>query len=256
MMISVSTFRRRLSMAPPAWLARRRPSNVNGYVTTPTVRLPFSLDRRATTGAAPLPVPPPIPAVMNTKSASDTASFNWSRDSSAALSPSSGFPPVPRPRVNLSPICTVFDASELSRACASVFTAQNSTPPRPELIILFTALPPPPPTPMTLMRASSMRRGGRRLSEFSRLHDGASLLFLVCDLRRLLLRRDTRTFDPRVRQAGMRTSVRVVRAHGPPRRLEHELLRVRMAGSVHTALGTARSDGRAADMVAEAQRQP
>ncbi len=44
-------------------------------------------------------------------------------------------------------------ALELS-ACASVLTTMNSTPSRPKLIIVLTALPPEPPTPMTLMRAS------------------------------------------------------------------------------------------------------
>ena len=39
---------------------------MKGYVTTPTVRMPASLDMRATTGAAPVPVPPPMPAVMKT----------------------------------------------------------------------------------------------------------------------------------------------------------------------------------------------
>ena len=40
-----------------------------------------------------------------------------------------------------------------SSACASVLTTMNSTPSRPKLIIVLTALPPEPPTPMTLMRA-------------------------------------------------------------------------------------------------------
>ena len=47
---------------PPLFL----PSKLKGYVTTPTVRMPLSLESCATTGAAPVPVPPPIPAVMNT----------------------------------------------------------------------------------------------------------------------------------------------------------------------------------------------
>ena len=75
--------------------ALRRPSKLNGYVTTPTVRCPASLAILATTGAAPEPVPPPIPAVINTRSASATASWIASMDSSADFSPSSGLPPVP-----------------------------------------------------------------------------------------------------------------------------------------------------------------
>ena len=42
------------------------PSKWKGLVTTPTVRMPCSRAARAMTGAAPVPVPPPMPAVMNT----------------------------------------------------------------------------------------------------------------------------------------------------------------------------------------------
>ena len=42
------------------------PSISKGFVTTPTVKIPKSLAIRATTGVAPVPVPPPIPAVRNT----------------------------------------------------------------------------------------------------------------------------------------------------------------------------------------------
>ena len=47
---------------------RREPSKPNGLVTMPTVSAPSSRAMRATTGAAPVPVPPPSPAVMNTMS--------------------------------------------------------------------------------------------------------------------------------------------------------------------------------------------
>jgi hypothetical protein len=43
---------------------RRVPSNRNGLVTTPTVSTPFLRATSAMTGAAPVPVPPPIPAAM------------------------------------------------------------------------------------------------------------------------------------------------------------------------------------------------
>jgi len=39
---------------------------VKGLVTTPTVRMPSERATSAITGAAPVPVPPPMPAVMNT----------------------------------------------------------------------------------------------------------------------------------------------------------------------------------------------
>ena len=44
------------------------PSNPNGLVMMPTVSAPISDAMRATIGAAPVPVPPPAPAVMNTMS--------------------------------------------------------------------------------------------------------------------------------------------------------------------------------------------
>ena len=66
-------------MASCAPASRRRPSKVKGRVTTPTVRLPASLEMRATTGAEPLPVPPPMPAVMKTRSAPFTADSMASR---------------------------------------------------------------------------------------------------------------------------------------------------------------------------------
>ena len=44
------------------WLERRRPSKLKGVVTMATVRMPIAFAVAATTGAAPLPVPPPMPA--------------------------------------------------------------------------------------------------------------------------------------------------------------------------------------------------
>ena len=43
-------------------------SKLKGKVTIATVRIPKSLHTFATTGAAPVPVPPPIPAVTKTRS--------------------------------------------------------------------------------------------------------------------------------------------------------------------------------------------
>ena len=42
------------------------PSNPKGLVTTPTVSIPISFAKLSYNGAAPVPVPPPIPAVTNT----------------------------------------------------------------------------------------------------------------------------------------------------------------------------------------------
>jgi len=50
-----------------------RPSNINGFVTIEIVSAPTSLAICATTGAAPVPVPPPSPAEINTMSAPSKA---------------------------------------------------------------------------------------------------------------------------------------------------------------------------------------
>ncbi len=60
------------------------PSNGNGLVTTATVKIPISRATCATIGAAPVPVPPPIPAVINTISAPRNTSAMRSLSSSAA----------------------------------------------------------------------------------------------------------------------------------------------------------------------------
>ena len=64
--ISESTLASSSDKPASALVMRRPPSQSKGLVTTPTVRMPISRATRATTGAAPVPVPPPMPAVMNT----------------------------------------------------------------------------------------------------------------------------------------------------------------------------------------------
>ena len=64
----VSTSSESDAMPFSAACMRREPSKPNGLVTMPTVSEPSSRAMRATTGAAPVPVPPPSPAVMNTMS--------------------------------------------------------------------------------------------------------------------------------------------------------------------------------------------
>ena len=129
------------------------PSNVNGLVTTPIVKIPNSFAVAATIGAAPVPVPPPIPAVTNTISAPLIISAISVLLSSAAWAPISGFAPAPSPLVNFSPICIFVPAFEVVSACLSVFNAINSTFFIPASIILFTALFPAPPTPITFIVA-------------------------------------------------------------------------------------------------------
>ena len=102
-MRSVSTFARRASIPSVAKYERFDPSKPNGRVTTPTVKAPSSLAICAITGAAPVPVPPPIPAVMKIISEPSRACDTVSADSSAARLPTSGCAPAPKPRVNFGP---------------------------------------------------------------------------------------------------------------------------------------------------------
>ena len=153
MTMSVSTSSDRRPMPSSAWRARRLPSKRNGRVTTPMVRAPSERAIFATTGAPPVPVPPPSPAVTKTMSAPLRVSSISSAWSSAAWRPVSGFAPAPRPLVSSRPMSSLTSASLMSSACASVFTAMNSTPLRPSSIMRLTALTPPPPTPTTLMTA-------------------------------------------------------------------------------------------------------
>ena len=67
------------SIPRSACCARRRPSNENGRVTTPTVSASSSRASSATIGAPPVPVPPPSPAVTKIMSAPFSASFSSSR---------------------------------------------------------------------------------------------------------------------------------------------------------------------------------
>ena len=153
MTMRVSTFSFRRWMPCSACTARRRPSKLNGRVTTPMVRAPMLLATSATTGAPPVPVPPPLPAVMKTMSAPFRISSISSRCSSAACRPTSGSLPAPRPRVSSRPMSSLASASLISSACASVLMAMNSTPLSPASIMRLTALTPPPPMPTTLITA-------------------------------------------------------------------------------------------------------
>ena len=80
------------------------PSNANGVVTIATVMIPFFLASSAITGIAPVPVPPPSPAVKNSRSAPSIALSIRSMLSLAAFSPISGLAPAPLPLVSSFPI--------------------------------------------------------------------------------------------------------------------------------------------------------
>ena len=101
----VSTFCLKSSKPFSAYSFLNPPSVQKGTVTTPTVNISFSLAIRAITGAAPVPVPPPIPAVINSILVLDSNnSVIRSMLSSAALRPTSGLAPAPNPSVKSSPI--------------------------------------------------------------------------------------------------------------------------------------------------------
>jgi len=102
-------------------------SKENGFVTTHTVRIHNSFAACAITGAAPVQVPPHIPAVIKSISVSSKCLLISSIFSSAAFLPISGFAQAHNHLVKLSQIFTLSFAKLFSNACASVFTAINST---------------------------------------------------------------------------------------------------------------------------------
>ena len=160
MLIKVSTFGNNLFIPLIALCILTFPSNLKGFVTTATVSIPSSFAILATIGAAPVPVPPPIPQVMKTISAFFWVSVSRSNariasfDSFAALSPISGRAPQPLPPVIFSPIVTLFAARQCLKSCISVLTPTNSTPLTPSSIIRLTALLPAPPIPKTTILAT------------------------------------------------------------------------------------------------------
>ena len=149
----VSTLAFKFSIPDRALLIRAFASKRNGLVTTPTVRIPMSFAIFAMTGAAPVPVPPPMPQVTNTMSAPLIACAISSELSSAAFWPTSGFAPAPNPLVSFSPICMAVGALQNCSACLSVLMPMNSTPAIFSSTMRFTALLPAPPTPITMIFA-------------------------------------------------------------------------------------------------------
>ncbi len=148
--ITVSAARLRVSRPSSALINRAR-STINGDDTIPTTIAPCFFAISATIGADPVPVPPPIPAVMNTRSAPFKASSSVPRASSAARLPISGYPPAPRPLVIDPPIKIFLSALTMLRCCLSVFNAIISAPATPMRYSLLIVLFPAPPHPITLI---------------------------------------------------------------------------------------------------------
>ena len=146
-----STYFFNFSIPASACAIRFLPSQLKGLVTKAIVKIPKSLAICATTGAAPVPVPPPIPAVINNISVLSRALVICSLTSNAAFSPIFGSAPHPSPFVVSTPNCNLFGTSLQLNTCKSVFINQKSTPASLAWNILFTAFPPPPPTPATFI---------------------------------------------------------------------------------------------------------
>ena len=92
-----------------------------------TVSSPISLVSLAMTGEAPVPVPPPMPAVMKIIRVPDSSRYCLISGSvsTAALRPFSGSLPAPRPSL---PRRIFFSTGLLSSACWSVLQTMKSTP--------------------------------------------------------------------------------------------------------------------------------
>ncbi len=144
---------RRFSNPSSAFTVRAR-STLNGVETIPTTIAPSSLAIFETTGAAPVPVPPPIPAVTNTRSASPRTSLIVPCAISVARSPILGSPPAPRPLVSDLPTRILVSASIILRCCLSVLIATVSAPLTPRLYSRLTVLFPAPPAPTMTIRGS------------------------------------------------------------------------------------------------------
>ena len=117
-------------------------------VTIPMVNIPIFRATLATTGAEPVPVPPPMLAVINTifvpslNRCSMSAIFF-----SASDFPISGFPPAPSP----SPSSILTGTGDGASDLLSVLHTASVTPEIFSSYMFLTALHPPPPTPITLM---------------------------------------------------------------------------------------------------------
>ena len=129
-------------------------STENGVVTTATTRAPERLASSATIGAIPVPVPPPRPAVTNTRSAPPTIFVMTSLPASAQRRPVTGSPPAPSPRVMCLPTSSFCIALVWSRCCLSVLIATVTAPSTPMWVIRFIVLLPEPPHPQTRIRGS------------------------------------------------------------------------------------------------------
>jgi hypothetical protein len=157
--IRVSTTSFTLSSPSIAFSSLLLHSKLKGFVTTHTVSTHISFAACAITEVAQVPVPPHIPHVMKSISVSDKYLLISSIFSSAAFLPTSGFAQAQSHLVKFNQMFIFLFAKLFSKACASVFTAINSTPSIHSCTILFIVFPPAPPTQITLILAQGINSG-------------------------------------------------------------------------------------------------
>ena len=183
----VSTFFASSSTPSRARLIFFSPSHKKGMVTMPTVSMPISLLTLAMTGAAPVPVHPPIPAVMNVILVPSSSMCLMSSIVSSAISRACLGMLMAQSSSLRSMMCT--GTGEALSDCASVLHSAKLTSCMPSLYMWFTALPPPPPTPMTLMMLtfSGTSKIGRVPLVVLLSLSMIVILVLWCELRLLIL---------------------------------------------------------------------
>ena len=151
-------------------------SKRKGIVTIPIVSNPILRATLATTGADPVPVPPPMLAVMNTIFVPSLSRCSMSAIFfSASERPTSGLPPAPRPSPSNIFTGTGDGASDL----LSVLQTASVTPEIFSSYIFLTALHPPPPTPITLMMPCILSSTGPKMSNRSSIY---LFLFLLAKI--------------------------------------------------------------------------
>ena len=141
---------RKASSASSACSRRRFPSKEKGSVANTTTWAPCARIASAIQGAAPEPVPPPSPTSNTTSDAPSNRAPTTDILSCAAARPSSGSPPVPRPRVSRCPSTRRSTVAAVDNARESVLATRISIPGSPSLVSRSAAWLPAPPTPKTL----------------------------------------------------------------------------------------------------------
>jgi hypothetical protein len=151
--ISVSTSSRSAAIPSSAWLARRRPSNENGRVTTPIVSAPIDRAIRATTGAPPVPGATALPGGDEDHVGALEHLVDLLRVVVGRLSAHAGVGACAEPAGELAADVELDVRVAHQQRLGVGIDRDELDPLQPTSIIRFTALTPPPPMPTTLMTA-------------------------------------------------------------------------------------------------------